>query len=173
MVNLMDALVTKIAILIIMALPGCGAEDRWTAEDSTLAALTAEFQYECETRNLRCNFNNLHVKWEPELPGTVLGQCHRQFTKKLRLELTISVSPIDQHGLQLTDDELKLVVFHELGHCVLNLPHVEEDYELMSKYATKSNELPLHGGLDGLLERFWKGLEKTQQTVTQSSTMEG
>ena len=88
-----------------------------------------DFKQECKTRNVNIkSYNKLDsiftVDHFYDLFGypepTVLGRCY-PFDRKIELKRVIT-----------EPKEIKLIIFHELGHCVLNKSHMTDKLGIMN-----------------------------------------
>lgn len=103
---------TFLAVILLVGLVGCGK-----APDPTFDVLKNRFQAE----HLRITGKSIDLKMVNiqfgELPEGVSARCHQG------LFPSITVTHINFSGLNEASDEM--LIFHELGHCVLHRGHTD------------------------------------------------
>jgi len=77
---------------------------------------------------------NVEVK-VVDLPDTTLGICtiYPDNSLKIKIDSSVVDSPLR-----------KLVVYHELMHCVFDVEHYDDDIDIMNKDATNDEEIIKH-----------------------------
>ena len=118
----------KVLILLIVLITGCGSEILNKKEiDPLVLDQTMGFVHRCQFEGI-CNYEYLRlvsVKFtDIETEGT-LGTCtiYKNGDRKIILDNSIKGTAY-----------LEIVVYHELAHCLLNLPHYEEELDIMNAY---------------------------------------
>jgi hypothetical protein len=82
------------------------------------------FEKEAERFGRPIRVTNLVVSISYELPQRVLGRC--TYSNPRLIEIN------GNHWPDLTDEYRELLMFHELGHCVLDLHHVQDRVDIMN-----------------------------------------
>jgi Zn-dependent peptidase ImmA (M78 family) len=83
------------------------------------------------------------------LPGPSIGECTIYSDKKLRVIIDKEV---------LTESNRRLVVFHELIHCVFDVDHYTEDIDIMNTDSSNDQEIMNH--FDFYVEKVFRRLQK-------------
>jgi hypothetical protein len=121
----MSKLRFALSIAIVLPLLGCGPA-RLSATDDRLEALVGEFRQEALNRGITLNdLDYLTVKVVAgfQTPNR-LGVCiHEDGTNELGVKVDRKRVEISATTVQRGDFILKFTIFHELGHCLLNLEH--------------------------------------------------
>lgn len=106
-------------ILLIVSCISCGM---YKADDATVEYIH-RFEQEAKTRGRNIKVNNIVVEIQDELNyfkgGVAVGECA---SGGVTPKVTILRSFWNRSG----DSHKELVIFHELGHCVLNKGHTKE-----------------------------------------------
>lgn len=123
-----------ICLLSIFSFYACEPEE-FQLIDSELRPYFERFEEEANKRGLSLEFGDLEGKLE-ELDG-VGGQCVRN--SALPNEVLIDIV----FWTQASDADKEFIVFHELGHCVLNRSHLD------TKNADGSCTSMMHSGVSG------------------------
>jgi hypothetical protein len=103
---------------------------------STLEA----FKSEGEKRGINIKWNGLMVKFVNGLPDSHSGEYHK---KDHVILIDTSSANYKKHELR------ESIIFHELGHAILNRPHLNEDLQCQYTPAKKSimNQFPVDWSL--------------------------
>ena len=86
--------------------------------DPAFQGLVTEFVAESQRQGRAISITDLIVRFTPSLSGDVLGECfnyHGQETNVILMDATDWEWESDEYR--------RVVLFHELGHCVLNREH--------------------------------------------------
>lgn len=118
----MNDLKTYISVLMILVFLSCSEEKQEQTIDAELQKYFQSFQQEARSRGVDLNLEDEQIDgYISNISGQgVIGNCTRYASGKK--ELTIDTD----HWNTSTDSEKELVVFHELGHCILGRVHTEE-----------------------------------------------
>lgn len=110
----------KLIAISFILLCGCNRSLPYTpvvSVDSKLQKYVDEFTDESVKVNRKVDFTDLTVRFSYEMEEDVLGQC----VNTRHPLVLINENPwYDQ-----TETAQKIIMFHELGHCILNRKHVE------------------------------------------------
>lgn len=113
-------------ILALTLLSACGQKDD-VLRLGQFKAIVKQFEYEGKLRHRNVAVTDLIVEFD-SIEGSVIGRCY----------LTVGMTPkivIDREYWDRETETLReLLMFHELGHCVLLKDHVSTNYEVMSPY---------------------------------------
>lgn len=98
---------------------GCSEEEE-SAIDPDLLPYIESFILEANERDINLSIDSLgiEIKFENISDPSVIGRCRRDENGNNE---SIAVDPI--YWKQSTELEKEYVMYHELGHCVLNRPH--------------------------------------------------
>lgn len=89
---------------------------------------------------------DLVIKFSETLPEDVVGRCHRNFNAAPLILINIT------WWEYLSVDEKEILLFHELGHCILGLAHSDNGAAIMNTHL-----LGGYGGSRGkLLSDYFK-----------------
>ena len=83
------------------------------------------------------------------IPGTTVGECTVYPDKKLRVVIDKAI---------LKEEDLQLVVFHEMIHCVFDVDHFEESPDIMNADTTYEKEILVH--FDFYVEKVFRRLQR-------------
>lgn len=83
------------------------------------------------------------------LPGPSIGECNIYSDKKLRVIIDKEV---------LSERNRRLVVFHELIHCVFDVDHHTEDIDIMNADSRNDQEIVDH--FDFYVEKVFRRLQR-------------
>ena len=113
----------KLLFLLIPAIIVCIAackEEPYEPIDAELLPYIESFIFEANERDFNLSIDSLgiEVKFENISDPSVIGRCQRNEDGENE---SIAVDPI--YWKLATELEKEYVMFHELGHCVLNRPH--------------------------------------------------
>lgn len=118
----------------------CTAYEALPTVDTKVSDIVALFFEEAQAHRAKCvKAKRIGFKSQsdvgkvvPDSKALVLGYCTYDGTVVLNQDLWFKLRPITQ----------KAVVFHELGHCVLNLGHAPDDaLNLMTPYILPSDQI--------------------------------
>lgn len=126
----------KKILALLTLVYGCGSENPFTSKDirsEDLRAIYEEFMDKCRAAD-KCGIQNdrsLIIEYGDTGSGNVLGWCYRERFKANRIVITprIKNSPL-----------LEVVMYHELGHCVLGLGHYENGNDIMNAFVINGSE---------------------------------
>lgn len=120
----------RVLFVFLAFLISCGSEEPYMEKDiqnEDLGMVYDEFMDRCQDEGL-CQIENYFkftVKYGHIEKDTVLGIC-RKWTNGKR---EIIIRP-ELKGRAL----MEVVMYHELGHCLLNLGHHEDETDIMNPY---------------------------------------
>lgn len=83
------------------------------------------------------------------LPKPMVGECTIYPDKKLRVVIDKGI---------LGEKDLRLVVFHEMLHCVFDVDHFEESPDIMNADTTHEKEILAH--FDFYLEKVFRRIQR-------------
>ncbi len=96
--------------------------------DPELQPYLDRFYKEAESRGLVFEKENLEMKFSDELKEDVCGQCLSP--KKNRVgQLTVEINRSGECWTAEADLNKEALVFHELGHCLLNRDHANKVFD--------------------------------------------
>jgi hypothetical protein len=90
------------------------------------------YNHYCSHRKLP---SKIKIRYK-RLPEGIIGLCTSS-----AISATISIDP--EYWETANDEQRKQLMFHELGHCFLDLDHVEEKRHYMNAYVTDLTDLEL------------------------------
>lgn len=140
-------------LIIIVALVGCGALPKRYV-DPRFDSIIAEYLVDSHDHNLNTDkYSTIRRIEYGTLPNRIKGHCETNINKwepKLNYR-TITIAP------NIQGFELKLILFHELSHCVFDAPHVADSEDIMN--ATPGQDIQFYEGewtilVDNMLNRF-------------------
>jgi len=111
---IMQTLGAIVLSLVITNFIACAS----TPTDTTLKPYVTQFERIFnKTVNYPVYFKRFSEKENEETGAVILGQCHTVYGKPIRIELS------KPGWFQLSPEQRKLLIFHEMGHCSLGLGH--------------------------------------------------
>lgn len=93
-----------------------------TVGETRLVDYLKDFKKELETRGILVDYSYLNIRIGDELTQDVLGE-------------TFYITGFKRAWILFKSDYSRVTVYHELGHALFHLNHVEGDYQLMNMYA--------------------------------------
>ena len=135
-----------IAFILILAIVGCG---KTIYNPEFFHDYVKTFEAESRIYGNAQNVNNLIIRFagrdSPNLPDTIAGRCTASIGTPL-----IEINPV--HWSHFTAECKEILIFHEMGHCILNLDHDD------SKPAIMNTNLLCHynDNRTGILSDFFK-----------------
>lgn len=111
-------------ILMAILLSAC-AQEKGTNIKSDFAPYALHFQAMALKNGRSIKINNVIIDFDPALSGSsILGQCLSTLTEDTFTVPRVTINPQFWNVSSLANREQ--LIFHELGHCVLNRKHRED-----------------------------------------------
>ncbi len=120
----MKNLIRSLAIIAVM---GCGQTHKKDSgitvpKDPTIVEILDEFMQEAAKRGIFPNRNYIHIETvEPNEDNKAYYGLCEGYANAQHITLVSDIPPA----------KLRLVLFHELGHCVLGIEHSEDAHDIM------------------------------------------
>lgn len=108
-------------LLVVLWLTGCG---RSIFDPTFFDEYVKLFERESITYRNPQSVTNLRIQFSTELEDKIVGQCQYLETPLILVNV--------RWWEKLTPDEKEILLFHEMGHCILNLPHDDTHPSIMN-----------------------------------------
>ena len=107
----------RLAILLIAAISCAPAHRHILEVDDAFRGYFVDFENDGASVGYTKQIDDLIIHFDSSASGIIAGNCQQGIDKTP----TISVNPVSWP--QMTNDEQQELIYHEMGHCVLNRGH--------------------------------------------------
>jgi len=131
----------KFVLILALFLVGCGKRETGPFESYVQAFEAAAIEY----KNPQ-NVLSLSIKFSTDIKTSENAKCNREFLA------TPEILVNETKWVTMTEEQREILIFHELGHCIMGKSHADEEFAVMN------TELPSgwHSKRDQLLSDFFK-----------------
>lgn len=104
-------------LVLAMLVSACGA--KIVSIEPQYIKYVKEFENQSSTTNNKVIVDDLVVRTRDDLGGSILAQC------RMYSVFTPLIVVSKKYWVTMSETEREMVMFHELGHCILNRGHNE------------------------------------------------
>lgn len=121
-------MIKRLFFSLLIFLSGCSGRHFDTFIDSEFIPYIDMYRAD------KLHYNNIstikHITMQFKSASNSIGVCIKQ---KIGFNMTYSIEIDPKNWFNSTADERQLLVYHELGHCDLNLPHSNTPISIMNE----------------------------------------
>lgn len=112
-------------ILVVFFLSACGHD--MLLDTSIFDSYVQTFQRESVLNERPTEVKDLVIKFSADLEDTIVGRCHTYLNASPLILININ------WWERLTSEQKEILLFHEIGHCILGLSHSAGKTAIMNK----------------------------------------
>lgn len=124
-----------------------------------LALLAQNAIDQCDAANKNCSEKaidliGLSINWDDRINiSDHIAVCTIVYIGSFNIDRRIRVHPYAHH---MTDDQKRILIMHEIMHCLLDYDHAEDEANAMNPYIPSQENIDLLGGPDIIINNAFE-----------------